>query len=301
MLIERLVLGTARVTGGASAREGHDLVPAALDGGVRHVDTAPSYGMGTAETVVGEALRRFGGEVSVTTKLGSRRDPLAYPKTWLRRIKRLVAPPAPAGDDPRDYRLPEPLTVPTGNDFSAGAMRESLRRSLDALGRIDRLLLHDVTAAQYDTGLAAALAGLGAEAGAQVGYATRTLFDPALDAHFAPLAVGQCMPLPAWLSASPPPLPDRPLALHSLVHLMDHLRHGDTAFSGALDAAAARLPGDGAAARLACFYAWTAARLPDARLIYATTRRDRLDGFLRAVHAIDREGPVREWASRLAL
>jgi aryl-alcohol dehydrogenase-like predicted oxidoreductase len=50
-------------------------VRAALDAGVDWVDTAPFYGWGRAEEIVGEAIRGRRGEVTVLTKCGTIRRP----------------------------------------------------------------------------------------------------------------------------------------------------------------------------------------------------------------------------------
>ncbi len=66
----RLAMGSSSLTGGTSRREALSLLETAFDAGIRHFDTAPSYGMGLAEACVGEFLSRHAGEVTVTTKYG---------------------------------------------------------------------------------------------------------------------------------------------------------------------------------------------------------------------------------------
>jgi aryl-alcohol dehydrogenase-like predicted oxidoreductase len=69
-LMNRIVFGCGRLTGGASEREALALVHQCLDAGLRIFDTAPSYGMGTAEGVVGKALKGRE-DCVIVTKLGS--------------------------------------------------------------------------------------------------------------------------------------------------------------------------------------------------------------------------------------
>jgi aryl-alcohol dehydrogenase-like predicted oxidoreductase len=85
-------------------------IHAAVDGGVNWIDTAPFYGWGHAEKVVGRALRGRD-DVLVFTKCGTFRR-----------------------DDGRDYE-----------DLRAGAIRAGLEESLRRLGRerVDLLQFHD--------------------------------------------------------------------------------------------------------------------------------------------------------------
>jgi hypothetical protein len=65
----RIGLGCGRIVGRSTLRESRAIVETALDLGVRHFDTAPSYGMGTSEEVLGEVLAGVEG-VTITTKVG---------------------------------------------------------------------------------------------------------------------------------------------------------------------------------------------------------------------------------------
>jgi D-threo-aldose 1-dehydrogenase len=97
---------------------------AAWEGGIRHFDTAPSYGDGVAEDLLGRALRQWPDDVRVSTKVG--------------RVRMAVADPYGAPDGPRR----EPLF-----DFRAEAVRASVARSRTRLGRLDTVLVHDPDAA----------------------------------------------------------------------------------------------------------------------------------------------------------
>ena len=74
--VSRIALGTWAIGGfmwgGTEKRRSIETVHAALDRGVNLVDTAPVYGFGTSERIVGEALREYDGErpVHVSTKVG---------------------------------------------------------------------------------------------------------------------------------------------------------------------------------------------------------------------------------------
>ena len=86
-------------------------VRTAIDAGIRWVDTAPFYGWGLAEEIVGEAVRGRRDQVTILTKCGTTRGPDG---SW-------------------------------AEDGSAPAIRADLEASLGRLGidRVDVLQLHD--------------------------------------------------------------------------------------------------------------------------------------------------------------
>src|SRR5262245_41098050 len=67
--IARLGLGCARIFGGDELRSSARLVEAALRAGITHFDTAPSYGNGTSEAVLGEVLSGVN-DATIATKIG---------------------------------------------------------------------------------------------------------------------------------------------------------------------------------------------------------------------------------------
>jgi hypothetical protein len=73
--ITKVGLGCARLTSGAEFKTSIRLVEAALFAGIRHFDTAPVYGLGQSEDVLGEALKGVP-DVTIATKVGiARPDP----------------------------------------------------------------------------------------------------------------------------------------------------------------------------------------------------------------------------------
>ncbi len=60
--------------GGADASDAVAAIHASLDAGVDWIDTAPAYGCGRSEELVGRALRDRPGRVAVATKCGLRWD-----------------------------------------------------------------------------------------------------------------------------------------------------------------------------------------------------------------------------------
>jgi D-threo-aldose 1-dehydrogenase len=117
-----LGLGSGPLGGaGISAETVEDVVAAAWAGGMRHVDTAPSYG--DAEQRLGLVLPRYPREeLIVSTKVG--------------RISMASTEP---------YELGSVATGEARFDYSAAGVRRSLESSLARLGldRVDIVLLHD--------------------------------------------------------------------------------------------------------------------------------------------------------------
>ena len=101
---------------------------AALEGGVGYVDTAPFYGFGKSERLIGDVLRGRD-DVVLSTKVG-----------------RLLKPGLP--DDPASMGWPAPLPFHPVYDYSYDGVMRSYEDSLQRLGldRIDILYLHDIGA-----------------------------------------------------------------------------------------------------------------------------------------------------------
>jgi D-threo-aldose 1-dehydrogenase len=111
--------GPIGARGDASALTALD---AAWAGGIRHFDTAPSYGDGVGERLLGEALRMWPrDQVTVSTKVGRQRMAIADPYG-------------------NDTTRREPLF-----DFTATAVKRGVADSLDRLGldHLDTVLVHD--------------------------------------------------------------------------------------------------------------------------------------------------------------
>jgi len=142
LISQRLGFGCGRLKGGLDKANAFRLVHAALDLGIRHFDTAPPYGLGASESVLGEALRRRQESVTVFTKAGLGRPaspglmqtaraivkPLANHIPGLRKavLKGMAHRASPANFNP---------------DFIAQSFDTSLR--LLQRERVDCLLLHE--------------------------------------------------------------------------------------------------------------------------------------------------------------
>jgi hypothetical protein len=285
-LIERLIFGCGRLTGGASEREALALVDTCLAAGIRHFDTAPSYGLGTAEAVIGKALGSAGPEVRITAKVGSSAPKHALAKTWARRAKRLFS-----GETPRlsgGFAPVDPQTVLSHSDFSAAAMRRSAERSAERLSRIDWLLLHEALPVHGTAQTIGLLEELGARIGAIPGYSNGAQLTASADAAFPPGWIAQAAIRPEWLTAAPTIISRQIISLHSIALTGQWRSERDPAFAAKVAAAAREIgPGSPETCAIAVFYALAAAHLPDARLIVASSHRQRLAQTLTLLAALD--------------
>lgn len=136
--------GCSQLMGGITRRQSVALLEAALDAGIRHFDTAPSYGYGQAEAVLGEALRSKRHQVTITTKFGI----LPPSSQNIMAIARRIALPLVKRVPSIKSRLSRAAAgLKSRVSFSREELRRSVEKSLRALGTdyIDILLLHEAT------------------------------------------------------------------------------------------------------------------------------------------------------------
>ncbi len=142
----RIGLGCGRLVGRSSLAHSARVIEAALDLGIRYFDTAPSYGMGTSEEVLGVVLGDAV-EVTIATKVGIARPKYSPRKNHVRRL----AKPVLARSRPlkraatRVYaRSRKPEERPRF-EFSRESIRSSIEESLERLHResVDVLLAHE--------------------------------------------------------------------------------------------------------------------------------------------------------------
>ncbi|MDB5720304.1 MAG: pyridoxal 4-dehydrogenase [Alphaproteobacteria bacterium] len=128
-----------------SDEEAAETIAAALDSGLRYIDTAPYYGFGLSERRVGEAIRGRK-DVIVSTKVG-----------------RLLLPAGPT-TDPRVERhgFLSPMPFTPIFDYSYSGVLRSYEASLQRLGlsRVDILLVHDIGRMTHGNGHGAHLEAL---------------------------------------------------------------------------------------------------------------------------------------------
>ena len=194
----RLGYGTSGLHGGLSKRASLRLLETAFDAGVRHFDTAPMYGLGDSEAIVGEFLAGHRGQVSITTKFGilppKSKTLFGIARTLLRP---LVAPfPRVKSRVVRTMRAVSVKSAPPANvRYSVEAMLASLGDSLRALrcDRIDLFLLHEAEGIDVNDDLRAALDNQVRKGliGAWGLGSARTKIDSAVVDTFTPYAVLQ--------------------------------------------------------------------------------------------------------------
>ena len=133
--ISKLALGTAPLGGlftAVSDEQGQATVLAALDSGINFIDTAPLYGHGNAERMIGSALNKTNKEYVISTKVG--------------RVLKKFAPEEIAGkvDGLAAFIGVDPTIFPVF-DFSRDGILRSIQESLERLNisSIDIALIHD--------------------------------------------------------------------------------------------------------------------------------------------------------------
>lgn len=276
--LDRIVFGTARLAGGAYARPSARLLEICLRAGVTRFDTAPSYGMGASEALLGTVTAGVPG-VEIATKLGSQRPSYPALRGWAKRAYRLSGlrqpPPPPTYADFRRHTSPGPAM-----DHSPEACLRSFERSLTLLrrDRIDLLFLHEAGPADVPTATLDLIRQW--QAAGRIGGAGA--------AHQGPAEA-----LPAgWTAQIAPDLADfaapqralGPLRFHSIRTFANAAAGADHAVADRL-ARVSALIGRGDPQGLAPF-ALLAALHPEARLLYATSDADRLSAFLSAWQTI---------------
>lgn len=107
-----------------------ELIQAAKDAGIGYFDTAPWYGFGRSERVMGDMLR--GSDYVLSDKVGRLLVPGAVP-------------------NPMDFGMIEPLPFHVIYDYGYDGIMRAYEDSLQRLGleRIDILLAHDIGAFQH--------------------------------------------------------------------------------------------------------------------------------------------------------
>lgn len=140
LLRERLIFGTGRLAGGAYASRSKALIAACQAAGIVRFDTAPSYGMGAAEELLGSAV---GAGSIIHTKVGSSRPAWSSLRGWAKYLRNSVhnrATVERVNIAPLRFQEPDHAM-----DFSPAAIVRSLNRSRRLLrrDRLDLVLLHE--------------------------------------------------------------------------------------------------------------------------------------------------------------
>ncbi|MCK1473611.1 aldo/keto reductase [Bradyrhizobium sp. 197] len=288
MLDGQIVFGCARLKGGAYARSSARLIEYCLRVGIRHFDTAPSYGMGTAEAVVGDVVSGVS-DVFISAKVGSVRPIHAILRTYASALKSFM---------PARLKLPGPAAAPLPTrvfahqhrfDFSPAAMKESLDQTRGRLrrDRLDYLFLHEAPALEL---IRPAIEVLEQEKGrgaaTEIGYASGQYFDRGFDAFLPSGFVPQFAARPSDLQLDATGL-SKTHFLHTIASAGFALQKSDAAFGAKLSRIAAPLARsarlDLTALEIAIFFIVLHATFPSAKLIFASTSHERVRGFVEAM------------------
>ncbi len=131
----RLGFGGATIAGSfhaVPAAQGRATLAHALDLGINYVDTAPHYGFGRSEHLMGDVLRERPGEALLSTKVGRRLVPVRGPLE-------------------HKAEFVDPLPFAEVYDYSYDGIMRSYEDSLQRLGMsaVDILYVHDIGAATH--------------------------------------------------------------------------------------------------------------------------------------------------------
>ena len=142
----RLGFGLSSIAGLAFRKEQQRILQTAYDCGISHFDTAPYYGSGDAESILGEFLRDRTIKATITTKYGLQSGALHLGGAYFRNIARRAFRIMPFLK-PGIGRTLGALS-PTTRNHSIEGMVQSVDSSLQKLRleRIDFFLLHDWSA-----------------------------------------------------------------------------------------------------------------------------------------------------------
>ena len=133
--VTTLGLGGASLAGifsAVPAQQARDTVTHALNAGINYLDTAPQYGLGRSEHLVGDVLRERRGGVVLSTKVGRRLKPVS-----------------PEQQDKGNWV--DPLPFDQVYDYSYDGVMRSFEDSLQRLGldRVDIVYVHDIGVATH--------------------------------------------------------------------------------------------------------------------------------------------------------
>jgi len=139
--------GCASLMGRLSKRESRRILDAAFDGGIRHFDTAPLYGYGESEALLGDFMKGRRDRITVATKFGIRPPKRSVALAAAKSAARAVVAAFPQLRRPIRRRA-EQLTQTAC--FTAGECIQSLHNSLRELRTdyIDMFLMHEIAPEQ---------------------------------------------------------------------------------------------------------------------------------------------------------
>lgn len=137
----KIGFGTTALLGLTDKDEQQRLLHAALDAGITHFDTAPYYGYGEAEKILGRFIKGRRDQVTITTKFGIQPPRLAGGGSVAGAVKRMVKNLGPV----RKLLARQASKMVQRAAFSAADAEKSLENSLRSLqtDHVDIFLLHE--------------------------------------------------------------------------------------------------------------------------------------------------------------
>jgi aryl-alcohol dehydrogenase-like predicted oxidoreductase len=155
---DRIGFGCVKLSVMPTLQSALSILEAAFAGGIGYFDTAPIYGGGYSEKILGKFARNKRDRITITTKFGlfptgvhSLPPSLALPLNFIRKkirktLPASAAPPGPASPAPEPSPTPERSPVPAEYRLiTKDHIKRSLDFSLSNLGtdHIDNYLLHE--------------------------------------------------------------------------------------------------------------------------------------------------------------
>ena len=145
---QRIGLGCGRLRAGLERQESKRIIETALDLGIRYFDTAPSYGDGCSERVLGEVLNSARSDVLICTKVGLARTSRNGALAAARFVAKSLARPFVTNYHFRFGR--SSIHTDESNShvtFELASVRASVEESLRCLrtAYVDCLMLHEPT------------------------------------------------------------------------------------------------------------------------------------------------------------
>jgi D-threo-aldose 1-dehydrogenase len=139
--IGKVGFGTTALLSLTGERERQDLLHAAFDAGITHFDTAPYYGYGEAEKILGRFIKDRRDRVTITTKFGIQPPLLAGGGSLAGAVKRVVKNLGPV----RKLLARQAGKMVQRGAFGAADAQKSLEASLLSLqtDHIDVYLMHE--------------------------------------------------------------------------------------------------------------------------------------------------------------
>lgn len=148
-ITSQLGFGGTVLKGGGGRSENLNLLANAYEIGFRHFDVAPSYGLGVAESILGEFITTIRSNITVTTKVGLPRPKNPGMLAKLRGIVRPLISFAPALRRKLGKSV-QRMSGSASTRFDLEFVRTSVEESFAELKTdyIDLLLLHEITPEQ---------------------------------------------------------------------------------------------------------------------------------------------------------